>query len=163
MNSPKGRGWGHTRTRTRAHTRGCHRERKLTLISSVWFRYKSTTSCPFVSPACPHAGLCFRGDLPPPTSLILRHRHHTPSLPLLPLLHYRRRIHTSHCWRRRKDASLCAINGYIGQEDDGPRSLCDPIKPGHALLISRSKWKIWLRQSSIAPTSVTPEQTRHTF
>lgn len=55
-----------TRTHTYTHT---GRERKLTLISAVWFRYKSTTSCPFVNPACPHAGLCFRVGVitPPPT------------------------------------------------------------------------------------------------
>lgn len=78
-------GGGHTHT----HTLGCQRERKLTLISSVWFRYKSTTSCPFVNPACPHAGLCFRGGvitphpphLHPPTHPPHRHHHHSFSPP----------------------------------------------------------------------------------
>lgn len=60
------------REHTHTHKLGCWRERKLTLISSVWFRDKSTTSCPFVNPACPHAGSHFKVGVNTP---------HSPSTP----------------------------------------------------------------------------------
>jgi len=124
LKSPKlreGRGRG---GETHTHTQGCQRERKLTLISSVWFRYKSTTSCPFVNPAGPHAGLRFRvGVITPPLPLP------PPPPPALPLflsllsgffLH----LYSSsylHCCRGRKGPSSV-------EQDDTP-SLFSLIEP----------------------------------